>query len=249
MLNTLATLAVFLTDAQQSILVDKPLSVKILKDGVDWATRANWALVIVGVIGIIVAVCTLRLMKGQVDLMKLQSDTQINRERARVKVKSGQLEIHGKPPGTWILAVDLEIANHGSSNAYITRKLGKLAIMQIGEKLPELDDSCAMLLPYPFDIIKPETEPTHTVFFFEDVPSSLRDLCVAITESRILICLYGFIEYETMGETFHLPFKYRWNMNSIPYNASEADLAEDINIIGDWDDPSEQNNAEYKIPN
>ena len=73
MMNALTTLAVFLADAQQSILVDKPLSVKIVKDGIDWATRANWALVIVGIGGILAAIWTLRYIRRQADLMERQT--------------------------------------------------------------------------------------------------------------------------------------------------------------------------------
>jgi hypothetical protein len=59
--------------------------------------------------------------------------------------------------------------------------------------------------------------------------------------------LYGFIEYETMGEGWHLPFTYRWEMSNIPNGMSERDLASDINILGGWDDPCSQENEERRI--
>jgi hypothetical protein len=125
MLNALAMLAVFLTDAQQHITADNPLPVKIVKEGIDWATQANWALVIVGIVGIVVAVCTLLLMKRQVD-------TFVSKERARLTVDIDSFHPDGRestenpfpksnmpPSGSEVWFAKLRIANHGSTNALI----------------------------------------------------------------------------------------------------------------------------------
>jgi hypothetical protein len=184
---------------------------------------------------------------AQIQLMKEQSHRMVEKERARLKVQCEGVEVQWGPTGTWILVADIEIANHGSSNAYITRKRGKLSVAPIREDTPELDDSCDMLLPYPFDIIKPEVEPIHVVVYLEDAPSSFRDLCIEITSSRLTMHLYGFIDYETMGECWRLPFRYKWVMSTIQDNISERDLANDINIVGGWDKPCEQGNGEYRI--
>ena len=66
-------LAVFLTDAQQHITADKPLPVKIVQDGFDWVTLANYLLVVVGIAGILVAIWTLRYIRRQADLMERQT--------------------------------------------------------------------------------------------------------------------------------------------------------------------------------
>jgi hypothetical protein len=184
---------------------------------------------------------------AQIQLMKEQSHRMVGKERARLKLRCDGVDVQWGPTGTWTLFADIWIANHGSSNAYITRKWGKLLVAPFGGTRPELDDSCDILLPYPFDIIKPEGEPIRVNLALEDAPSSFRDLCIGITASRLTMHLYGFIEYETMGEGWHLPFKYRWEMSSIPDGMSERDLADDINMVGGWDNPGQQESGEYRI--
>jgi hypothetical protein len=211
------------------------------------ANIPNWFLVLLGAGAVYAAVKTLRIISLQTNLMREQLGRMVEKERARLKVQCEGVEVQGSPPETWILVADIEIANHGASNAYITRKRGKLSVAPIRGNTPELDDSCDILLPYPFDIIKPGVEPIHVAVYLEDAPSSFRDLCIGITSSRLTMHLYGFIDYETMGECWRLPFRYKWVMPTIQDNISEGDLAKDINIVGGWDKPCEQGNGEYRI--
>ncbi len=86
MLNALAMLAVFLADAQQHITADKPLAVKLVKDGIDWATFSNYLLVFVGLVTCIVIFIQTIQTKKAAKAALLNAQAVINAERAWIVV-------------------------------------------------------------------------------------------------------------------------------------------------------------------
>ena len=143
MLNALAMLTVFLTDAQQSISVDKPLSVSLAKNGFDLPTLADFLLVAVGIGGIGVAIWTLRYIRRQADLMKTQADHMAvqnknarDRERARFSIFSidnpkllERVRYSGDADKYVPVLIRMYLVKDGSSNAFNIRGFGAMSIV------------------------------------------------------------------------------------------------------------------------
>ena len=213
MLNTLTMLAVFLTDAQQHITTDNPLPVKIMKDGVDWATRANWALVVVGFAGIVVAVFTLLLMKRQVD-------TFVRKERAKLTVDIDCFQPPRKmydktdmpPSASEFWFAKLKIANHGSTNAFIGPALCLACVENPGWNAKKTTITSQIPLP---KVIPPdgkaiefdariETEKMNEWKVYQDTIDAVRN-----RSKRIYVI--GLIEYgDVFGTHWSLKFFRQW---------------------------------------
>jgi hypothetical protein len=228
MLNTLAMLAVFLTDAQQHITADKPLLVKIVQDGIDGASVANYLLVFVGLATCIVIICqTIQTKKAakaaqssaatanaQIKMMK-------DKERARISVEI--LPIETLEFGSGNNRVMLKLSNFGYTHALNVRGEGDARalifedkVVQKGQfRLPDLRAYSAPLIePLPFEfedigipsVILANSPPIETWIGFI-FPEEWED--EILLRPRIAIEVCGTIEYEDMfGDGHTTKFSY-----------------------------------------
>src|ERR1035441_7531446 len=74
-------------DAPQSIAIPKPVTVLIQKDGMDWSAIANLILAAVGIVGIVVAICTLIKIERQTAATEKQADHMVASEGSWVTVE------------------------------------------------------------------------------------------------------------------------------------------------------------------
>jgi|WetSurMetagenome_2_1015567.scaffolds.fasta_scaffold67761_2 hypothetical protein len=215
---------------------------------------ANYLLVIVGIAGVIAAYFTLAKLEyqtratqdaakaslDQVELMKRQMDIGVNKERARIEVKPGTLEVERAME--WLEA-GIEVRNIGHSTAYINCIKGWFVISQPGESLPETDGSTMYM---PDNFINSQADPVHLSFLWNDLPASLHKFTADMSGGTLVAYLYGHIEYETLGETWHKDFGYLWHMDGDNEQSSSSDIKRLES--GWWEKNPEQSNGEFKFP-
>jgi hypothetical protein len=236
MLNALAMLAVFLTDAQQHITADKPLPVKIMKDGVDWATRANWALVAVGIGGIFTALGTLWFIKRQANLMERQTKILedsiaaakdsaraakdnialiVNRERAIIQVEA--IKIPAPPPSHLPLPPDdivaYKVFNRGLTAAKVEYAY---AIVDISETSESCSGQNSTFRKADFDsnlgsLFSPTSDGV-TQYAVSEVRFDWED----INKRTKFVHFYGEVKYrDLLSEEDHVThFHYVWWIDS-----------------------------------
>jgi hypothetical protein len=234
MLNSMTMLAVFLTDVQQSISVDKLPTVKIKLDGFDWATFANCSLVIVGIGGIVVAVCTLLYIKRQVKVMKSQAAQMekqtailadsvtaakdsakaakdqiqliMDKECARIQVTPLDLEVIELTEPNKIM---IEFVNIGPTNAFDVRVEagGKVTVDGLE---PEQGECTDLAIP---TLLRPDK--TESSWVVCDFPQRWQSQVVD-DRARITVELIGQIKYRDVFDVIHIEnFSYRMNVYEI----------------------------------
>jgi len=234
MLNSITMLAIFLTDAQQSITNDNPLPVEIMKKGIDWATRANWALVAVGIGSILTAFLTLWYITRQVKVMESQAaqlekqtailadsvavaqksadaaNAQIqmmkDKERARIQVTPLDFEVIEPTEPNKIM---IEFVNIGPTHAFDVRVEagGKVTVDGLE---PEQGEYTDLAIP---TLLRPDKSESSWVVC--DFPLRWQNQVVD-DRARITVELIGQIKYRDVFDTIHIEdFSYRMNFSSI----------------------------------
>jgi hypothetical protein len=190
----------------------------------------------------------------QVELMQRQMEIGVQRERARIDIGPETFRVRSGGPDMLLLEGSIQIRNIGQSTAYVTGKKGWFIISERGASLPEQGVD---MMEMPDIIISSTSDPMRVEFCIESFPASLRELCQGICDTTLFAHLYGYIEYETLGETWHRDFGYVWVLaNDAPsrgYDIRRANFSKDdadINRLtnGDWQKDPEKGNGEFKFP-
>ncbi|MHB1794673.1 MAG: hypothetical protein ACYCPO_06865 [Acidobacteriaceae bacterium] len=190
----------------------------------------NIALVVVGIGGILAALCTLRVVKEQVNVMKIQTgilaesvaaatesanaaNAQIrmvkDKERARISVKP--LDFHGFKAGyTDDHAIWLNIENFGFTQALNVRATCD-AFPIVDDIPPEVIEGNDLLVP---DVIRPAVEPEKavTLFFFG------RDEIKRLNPQtpNLVLRIVGSIGYDDVFSEHHITaFQYSLKIASL----------------------------------
>jgi hypothetical protein len=276
MLNSLAMLAVFLADAQQHITADNPLPVKIVKDGVDWATRANWALVIVGIGGILAAIWTLRYIRRQADLMELQTtilkDSVVaaqrsadiahaqaqmikDKERARLRIDFDDLDLTpSSEPGVYLGAylVRYRLILDGSTQAYLHGGDCFAGIRVDGGKIKTRDERTYWIDMMAPDVITPERRVIEGFIplLEEDFYSTIEDpdeRIMSIREGKQHVYCEGWIVYQDVfGGQWEFGFQKKWAYFTASTEASVRLRGRWQNYVGAGTNPDA--NTEHSYP-
>lgn len=224
------------------------------------AVLASYLLIAVGVFGVIYAARTLRTLKAQTAATQdaatsalAQIQLMKSKERARLDIKPGRLEVCGEEDGFWYLSADIELCNAGPSNAYVTRSQGTFLILQSNE-VPTIGGDEPRTLDMQSDIIPPSLEPIHLPFWFEDVPYFMSEFLSSISSGEQVMFVIGFIEYETLGTTWHRDFTYEWIADTSEERAAKypgslfapKTVGEEIQD-GFWERNDANKNGEYEI--
>lgn len=249
------------------------------KDAYDKA--AFWisaALAGVGVIGIVVGICTLVYLRRQAGEMRLQRKVMvrtllqikrqsdmterqtafiISKERGRLEIVSGGIEVEGEEDWEWWLVGNMRLQNAGQANIYILRSGGEIIVRDIGDdppteeptrKLPELDIAYRVIRPI---------DRYRVPFFSEKNLHSMLEFSQMIVEVEAKVIIRGFVEYETLGSVWHRDFAYGWISDSPYERAKKISTGMQIggappNAIeqiqdGRWMEDSDDSNTEYEI--
>jgi hypothetical protein len=194
---------------------------------------------------------------GSVRLAEAQWELTRNKERARIQIKTvNGLRVENVGGEIWHLRGTIQIRNLGPSRAYIKRGATHLFVGESSEETrPEVDRWNSMGLDEDFvDPHSAATPPTTTsAFFFGLGDAPLSDYSTEIYEGRFPVNLYGVVEYETLGISYHRDFSYTWLGDKNPGNfgaalamAPEAENDEERICFGFWRQ-DEEGNEEYVI--
>lgn len=224
------------------------------RDVFDWiAYGFSIALAIAGIIGVCLAIATLRQMKGQREAMIAQWKTMqqqvkemrlqviemrrqlrmsVDKERARIEIKALGLELQRVGEEFWNIKAAIEFRNVGAGRAYIRLGTGDLVIE--GNEQPT--DSYPSQLNIVDGFIDPTGNPTTESFYFfqpenQDVSEYARNIC----NGQFRVYITGFIEYETVGTRFHRDFNYGWTGHESPFSISSALMPNQLSPESDED--------------
>jgi hypothetical protein len=179
----------------------------------DTTNLSNWALVVVGVGGIIVAVRTLKAIATQARIMSHQSvilrhqtratekaakaadkniEIFISKERARLRVDLKWLILPEPPDRPY--TVDFAVSVYGATDAYIVES-GCVAYVlpweHIGE--PEVADAAMFPIPSLPKVISPNAPSEQYAFFTGE---NMQELLPDIKRHRLFVGVRGFIKYK-----------------------------------------------------
>jgi hypothetical protein len=155
----------------------------------------NIGLFVAGIIGIGVAVRTLKNLERQTAAIEKQGDALVNSERAWVLVEIGTLPDFSKvqPDTAAILYIMPKIQNFGRTTARIM----KICMRQL--QVPKADD----LPPEPeytdelsFDFVLPPNKPIQTM----GVPITATEY-VEMREGKTVLYIFGYVSYVDIGST------------------------------------------------
>ena len=217
------------------------------------ANIPNWFLVLLGAGGIFAAVRTLRSISLQANLMREQLDRMVERERARLSIEVQPLRIDDNlVDESFRLISCLELTNGGHSNAYIRFGAARFVVIRSGEGMPTVDPDD---LPFGSEIIEPSKPPVYAGFWGEQIPFRLEMFTAGLVDSTLRVCLYGFVEYESMGIVWHRDFGYIWKIwdeavgdDSSSVVSSNPKNPEEMFVGGQWEQNASQKNREYRVP-
>lgn len=178
-------------------------------DEIPWwkdAGKATWALVVVGILGTIAAICTLRTIRQQTDVL-------INSERAWVMVEvepvpgagpiwDGQTmtrEITDLIVGNTTFTARIICKNDGKAPAWITEKHACLDIVDVLPKTPDWGRTQSIQI---------EPEPLSVGQIGKPKDEALT--CKRRREIGKMVVLYGIIKYrDTFGDNRSTSFGYK----------------------------------------
>lgn len=183
---------------------------------------------------------------GSVKLTEAQLNLTKEKERARISITAGGLQVQEPDTEFWSLATSIEVRNLGPTRAIIQRTSGEFVIRAEGEELAHGADWLAGgSLSLPDDFIDPCTTPVIApLHWFHWEPASLKSLADDLHGNKRTLHLYGFIEYETLGMVLTEEFNCFWMAGSVAAaffrgenkNPTDAERVED----GNW-----WNNRDY----
>ena len=189
--------------------------------------------------------------KKSADAAKASVDTMIAKERARIEINSGTLTLDNETR-FWNLKTTVKFRNMGNSRAYITKTASEFYIGPPGDVVPR--EAEYGFLIFEDGIIDAGKEPAEqTICFFpKDGEFELAEFSQRFYNSQLKAYIFGFIEYETMGTTWHRDFRYEWatSQEGIFFNlfgCAHPTTNEGRITSGHWRQ-SYSSNVEYLIP-
>jgi hypothetical protein len=191
--------------------------------------------------------------KRQVDLMREQMDTQVEKERARLNLEVLPIEIFesGFDDGVNLVCC-IELTNSGHSNAFI--KFGAARLVLSSSRQQPLSEADPDDFSPGSKTIEPSKEPIYCPIQSEDIPLRIRDFCEDMANSTRKLYLYGFVKYETLGIRWHRDFGYVWKVAEparVPPDPesvvfSRPGAPDRLCLTGWWEQNLNQKNSEYR---
>jgi hypothetical protein len=199
---------------------------------------SNWAVVLVGMGGIIAALSTLSTIRRQTEHIARQAlsmryqttilresaaatrkaaeatqksvEIIINKERARIVVKPDKLSLR---EGSLIYAVEYKVFNYGPTFAFIDQNRAEVKI-SADRSLPQREFAFPMSLP---EAIGPDTEGIkQNAFFLQNVRLDKGEI-ERILKEESFVHFFGFIKYrDVFQEVRETKFAYVWTFASLP---------------------------------
>lgn len=236
-------------NAEKPVRIRELPPVSVTRDWMDALALAfSGILLIVGIIGVRAAYKTLKqveiqagIMRGQLKAMQGQisaaeraTATVISKERARVRIKLGELKIDTIDNKFWLANVDIEVSNLGAMKAFPSGTQQVLFLSQSSEAATKagflnslIDDS----------VILPDQTIHKNVYCIFDVGSqTIKDL----NEESVFMHLYGDVHYTDVFGEYVTPFRYIWTVTARYAIATEVGIpgSEKIDIAntlyGEW---------------
>lgn len=229
----------FQPSAEHDIQADVRVIQSPGKDGYDIAAFwISVALFAAGAFGVGAALKTLRAIERQADLMEkqlaemktgseiakrnadaasgtvtvalAQLDSLIAKERARLDIDAGRVEVSADDgPFGWDIRTSLKFRNIGSNRAYGIHGQATLTIRNASFPLDDLDWPDGLYLP--FNYLDPISSPDEIIRSCSpESGATVESLADDLLESRKSIHLYGFIEYESLGIWWRKEFGWKW---------------------------------------
>lgn len=150
---------------------------------------------------------SVRFAEAQFELMKEE-------RRARISIKAIGIQVQDPGSELWNLVTNIEIRNLGQTRAFIKRTKGEFVMSAYGEERPQEDDLSMLYLPEEY--IDPDTAPVVVSLHpCSLLPTSLKVLADDLYESRRMLQIHGFIEYETLGMKLTEEFRYFWMTGNV----------------------------------
>jgi hypothetical protein len=188
-----------------------------------------------------IALATAKAAQKSADAAFAQIETLKAKERARIRIEPGKLEVSTFEGDAWTAEVDLKIFNFGQTGAFLDETqasliFGPASTIQT-EKCPRsmLSDT----------VIGPSKEPMQKKLYqFSGVDS---DTIWSLNTENIYAHTYGFIAYtDTFGDKHRTSFRYIWRANGWLLAASPAlsggdDPTGTKNLYGEWEKTKEGN--------
>ena len=178
-----------------------------------------------------------------------------SKERARLEITRGRLEVQDEDGQQWCLIGDINISNHGASPASILRSGGEFVIQYDAIPLSAMRDQELGGLLLPYRVVNPSKETMREGFWSEYIPYAMDDFAYMLTDVQAILCVRGFIEYETLGSKWRRDFAYIWVTDSNFERSRKLSLGSVVppNAIeqiqdGSWEEDPDQKNGEYEIP-
>jgi len=172
--------------------------------------------------------------KDQIQMMK-------NKEKARIRIEPGSLEISTFEGDAWTAEVDLRIFNFGQTGAFLDETRASLIFTPASaiqtEKCPRpmISDT----------VIGPTKEPIQKrLYQFSGIDS---DTIWSLNTENVYAQTYGFIAYtDAFGDKHRTSFRYIWRANGWLVAASTAlsggdDPIGSKKLYGEWEKTKEDN--------
>jgi hypothetical protein len=199
-------------------------------------------------------VASVEAAKRQTDLIREQLDTQVQRERARLNLEVQPIEISEGGFEDWIILKScIELTNSGHSNAFI--KFGAVRFVLAGSGQRPLSEANPDDFTPFSNTIEPSKEPVYCPVQSDDIPLRIKDFSQDMADGTRSICLYGFVEYDTLGIRWHRDFGYVWKIaeparvppdpKSIVFRHPKD--SEALHLTGWWEQDLNLKNVEHRI--
>lgn len=223
----------------------------------------NIALCIVGGLGVWVALRTLKKIeqqtkatqdaaiatqasaeaaKGQSELTRRQIETEIERDKARLKIFPQPISVEEHEGEFYTMTTCIELTNVGQTKAHITFSAGRFVV--VPSTLWPLPSPDPDELQPSTSTIEPSNDPVYAGFFFEE-PYDFKSFAAEIANGDLIAYLYGIIEFENMGIERTIEFGYVWTIDTSDRNFIPQSVGELI-TNGEWERSLRMENRQYQ---
>ena len=216
------------------MLIRELPTVSVTKDGWDRAYVVfNGILIVVGTIGVVAAIKTLRTIKRQADLMDRQTgileksvaaaekgahaaeksiSVVIEKERARLFIEVDNLQLPQLQPEFWLLDITYKLFIYGSTLAFVEDSNATVFVSQ-SENPPTKNG-------YQRVVTKPVITPTPDAISLNATsfgPSrGEKPILEQIWKRQQFIHFFGFISYRDLwGNPHRTTFRFRWDITDL----------------------------------
>jgi hypothetical protein len=186
-----------------------------MKDWADWAVWIFSALlVIVGGLQVWLLLGTLRAIQRQADQMEGQLESQIEKDRGRLKIEvpNASLTSQSANPGGFN-AVSCNVYNHGASVAYLDEFRVRYIVLPTAEA--KADYTTCQLVAYAESIAPEGRLPKIPLVSLEPLIAMTDDDVISIHKSESFVHFFGVARYRDIFKrkrrsTIHVRWKMRW---------------------------------------